>query len=221
MSSLKSNLRLTGAFAALAALALAVSCKGFFPPHQIQSITISPTTATVPLNGTFQMHAFGVDTTGEQLGDVTSKVIWSSTDPAVINVGQNNGLLTGNQLSTSSVTITAAYQALTPQTATATVCVEGATSLTLNPGATTIAYNSPFPNGGFIAKVQSSGQTLDVTAGVTWTSSDTSVLTVTAGVDPATVTMQAVTQNTPVTVTATYTCNTSSLQVSEIITVTP
>ena len=222
MSSTKSKLRTIGAFAALATLALAASCRGFFPPDQIQSITISPTNATVPLGGTTQMHAFGVDTTGNQLGDVTSKVTWSSSDGAVINVGQNTGLLTGNALSTSSVTITASYQALTPQTATATVCVEGATGLTLDPGATTTIGGTTFgSSGGFVATVQASGQTLDVTAGVTWSSSNTSVLTITGGEDPAAVTTQVVTTDTPVTVTATYTCNTSSLTQSEIITVTP
>ena len=111
MSSSKSILRLVSAFAALAALALAVSCKGFFPPDQIQSITITPTTATVPLNGTFQLSAYGVDTTGNQLGNVTTQVSWSSSDPSTISVGATTGLLTGVSLGTSTtpVTISAAW----------------------------------------------------------------------------------------------------------------
>jgi hypothetical protein len=227
MSSTKSKLRVVSAFAALAALALAVSCKGFFPPDQIESITISPTTATVPLNGTFQLGAYGVDTVGNQLGNVTTQVTWSSSDPSTITVGANSGLLTGVSLGVSStpVTITAAYQALTPQSATATVCVAGATDLVISPPATSTVggdtFNGTDGNGGFTATVQSSGQTLDITAAATWTSSNTSVLTITGGEDPAAVLTEVVTQNTPVTVTATYTCNTTALTVSEIITVTP
>jgi hypothetical protein len=225
MSSAKSKLRVVSAVAALAALALAVSCQGFFPKAQIESITISPTTATVPLNGTFQMEAFGVDTTGDQLGSVTTQVVWSSSDPSTIQVGENSGLLTGVALGTSSVTITASYQALTPQTATASVCVEGATDFTISPPAGQTVGGTTFDgtdgNGGFTSSVQSGGQTLDVTAATTWTSSNTSALTITGGEDPAFVTTEIVTTATPVTVTATYTCNTTSLTVQEIITVEP
>ena len=225
MSSTKSKLRVVSAFAALAALALAVSCQGFFPKAQIESITIEPTTATVPLNGQFQMEAFGVDTNGNQLGSVTTQVVWSSSDPSTIQVGTNSGLLTGVALGTSSVTIKASFEALTPQTATASVCVQGATDFTIAPPAgQTIggeAFNGNDGNGGFNASVQSSGQTLDVTAATTWTSSNTSALTITGGESPALVTTEQVTTATPVTVTATYTCNTTSLTATEIITVEP
>lgn len=227
MSPSKSILRVVSAFATLAALALAVSCKGFFPPDQIQSITITPTTATVPLNGTFQLSAYGVDTVGNQLGNVTSQVSWSSSDPSTISVGATSGVLTGVSLGTSTtpVTITAAYQALTPQTATATVCVQGATDLVIDPSATSTIGGDTFTgnggDGGFNAYVQSSGQQLDITAAVNWTSSNTAALTITGGEDPAFVTTYAVTTNTPVTVTATYTCNTTVLTLSEVITVEP
>jgi hypothetical protein len=227
MSSAKSTLRLIGACAALAALALAVSCQGFFPPAQIESITIQPTTATVPLNGTFQMSAFGVDTNGNQLGNVTTKVTWSSSDPSTITVGETTGLLTGVALGTdtTAVTITGAYEALTPQTASATVCVQGGTDFAISPPAgSTIggeAFSGTAGNGGFTSSVQSGGQTLDVTTATTWTSSNTDALTITGGEDPAAVLTETVDTNTPVTVTATYTCDTTSFTLSEIITVQP
>ena len=44
MSSTKNKLRLGGAFAALTALALAVSCTGFFQNPTVSSITIDPLT---------------------------------------------------------------------------------------------------------------------------------------------------------------------------------
>lgn len=221
MSSAKSRLRVVSA---IAALALAVSCQGFFPPHQIESITISPTTATVPVNGTFQMEAFGVDTTGNQLGSVTNKVTWMSSDKSQITVGQNTGLLTGVAFNpgATAVTITASYQALTPQTATANVCVEGATDLVIVPATENFSTAQTFP--GFTASVQVSGQTLDVTTAVTWISSNTTELTITGGTNPATTTVATIlagSPSIPVTVTATYVCATSSLSSSVVITFTP
>jgi hypothetical protein len=226
--STKNSFRAFSAFAALAGLAFAVSCQGFFAKNPIESITMSPTTASVPLNGTFQMEAYGVDTTGNQLGSVTSQVTWSSSDPSTVSVGENTGLLTGVALGTSgtAVTITASYEALTPQTASATVCVEGATDLVISPGTGTSTvggntFDGTNGNGGFTASVQSGGQTLDVTTATTWTSSNTTALTITGGEDPALVTTYTVTTSTPVTVTATYSCNTTSLTQSAVITVTP
>jgi hypothetical protein len=73
MSSTKSRFRVIGAFAALAVLALAVSCRGFFVKPTIASFVISPTNPTVLLGGTTQMHAFGTDSQGNPTGDITNK----------------------------------------------------------------------------------------------------------------------------------------------------
>lgn len=228
MSSSKLTLRSIGALAALGVLALAVSCQGFFPPAQIESITISPTTATVPLGQTFQMQAFGVDTTGNQLGSVTTKVTWSSSDLSQISIGENTGLMTGVALSSGSspVTITAAYQALSPQTATASVCVQGGTDFAIDPNqpGSTVG-GDVFTLGadggdGFTSSVQSGGTTYDVTSSTTWTSSNTAALTITGGEDPAAVETFQVTQSTPVTVTGNYVCGTGSFTQSVVITVT-
>ncbi len=222
MSSKKNTIRLIGAVAALAGLALAVSCQGFFPPAQIESIAIQPTTATVPVGGTFQMQAFGVDTTGNQLGSVTNKVTWSSSDTSQITVGQNTGVLTGVALvsGASPVTITAGYQALTPQTATASVCVEGGTNPVISPASESFVVTQTFP--GFTLQVDANNQTLNVTSAATWTSSDPTDLSITGGTSPTTVTINtAIVQNTPVTVTATYTCLSSSVTQSVVITLEP
>jgi|SRR5271165_2201038 len=217
MSSAKRKLRLAGAFAALASLAVAVSCKGFFTNPTVASFVISPTNPTVPLGGTTQMHAFGTDSNGNPLGDITTKITWSSTESGIVGVGTNTGLLSGVQLSTSTVTIDANFQALSQQTATASVCVDTVVSGTfqLAPPAGDIGSNDIFPNGGGMtasveATVAGVTQTLDVTAGVQWSSSSTD-LTISNGVDPATVSLTPVLTNTPVTVTATYTCNTTTI----------
>ncbi len=217
MSSVKHKLRLVGAFAALASLALAVSCRGFFTNPTVASFVVSPTNPTVPLGGTTQLHAYGTDSNGNPIGDITTKITWSSEEQGVVSVGTNTGLLAGEALSTSTVTIDANYQALSQQSATASVCVDTVISgsFKLAPPAGDIGSNEIFPNNGGMtasvdATVDGQTQTLDVTAGVQWSSTSTD-LTITNGVDPATVTLTPVLTNTPVTVTATYTCNTTTI----------
>jgi hypothetical protein len=227
MSSTKQKLRLAGAFAALAALALAVSCTGFFPNPTITSFTISPTSPTVPLGGTTQMHAFGTDSNNNPTGDITSKITWSSKNNGVVSVS-SAGLLSGAALSTSTVEIDANYQALSQQSANASVCVDTVISGTflLVPSDTSVSSTGIFPNGGGMtasvqATVNGATETLDVTAGVVWSANPSADMTITNGVDPATVLMTVVTTDTPVTVTATYTCNTTTITQSTTITLTP
>ncbi len=211
MSYAKNRIRVIGAFAALAALALAASCQGFFPHEQLTSITIVPTTATVPLGGTTQLHAFGVNQDNSQAGEVTNQVTWTSNSGAITVA---NGLLTGASYSTSPATITATYQALAAQTATASICVEGSTNFQITPSNATASSTGTFPSpGGYVATVSAdvnkTVQTVDITTAVSWTTSDPSVVTITNGSDPATVSFPGgqVTSDTSVTVTASYTCN--------------
>lgn len=227
MSSTKQKLRLVGAFAALATLALAVSCKGFFTNPTVSSFTISPTSPSVPLGSTLQMHAFGTDSNNNPIGDITTKITWSSKQSGIVNVGTNTGLLSGVAFSTATVEIDANYQALSQQSAQASVCVDTVVggTFTLAPASTNIVSTGLFPNnGGMSANVQATvngtTETLDVTSGVQWTSSSTD-LTIVSGVDPATVTMSQVQTDTPVTVTATYTCNTTTVTQSVNYTLTP
>src|SRR5579863_3922628 len=170
MSSTKHRIRLTGAFFALAALALAVSCQGFFPHNQLASIVVVPTTATVPLGGTTQLHAYGVNQDNTQAGDVTNQVTWQSNSGAIT---VTNGLLTGAKYSPTPASITASYQALPAQTATATICVEGATNFQIVPANAQVSSTGSFPNGGGYtasvdAQVDGVNQTVDITAAVQW-----------------------------------------------------
>ena len=59
MPSMKSKLRITAAFAALATLALAVSCRGFFVKPTLTGLSIGPAGLTLNVNQTFQMVATG------------------------------------------------------------------------------------------------------------------------------------------------------------------
>lgn len=119
MSSSKHKLRLASAFAALAALALAVSCTGFFQNPTLTSISISPSAPMVELGQTTTLQAFGSYDDGSR-NQITSGLSWSSSDPTIASIGTTSGVLSGVQ--TGSVTITADAQGLS-STATATVFI--------------------------------------------------------------------------------------------------
>jgi hypothetical protein len=202
MPSAKHKLRLAGAIAALAALALAVSCTGFFVPEQLASITISPTAPTVPLGGTSQIDAFGTNTDGSSAGNITSKVTWSSSGDGIAVNG--SGVLSGSALSSTAATITAEDQGITA-TASATVCVENGTNFTIAflPSNTVDSDVAVTMTVG--ADVSGFSGPQDVTAGVQWSSNNTGV-SITAG-DPASVDLTGVQASGTVIVFGTYTCN--------------
>jgi hypothetical protein len=137
MVSTKHKLRLGGAFAALATLALAVSCTGFFQNPTVSSITIDPPNPTVafgPNAATQQMTAaatFSDGSTGPLSAGTSctgSTVCWSSSDPTVASIS-TGGLLTG--LSAGTTTITAASGAITATTSA--TAAEVVTSMTITP----------------------------------------------------------------------------------------
>ena len=204
MSSVKPKLRLVSAIATLATLGLGISCTGFFPPEQLSSITITPSSPNVPLGGTTQLTATGTNTDSSPAGTITGKVSWSSSSGAV---GVNSsGLLSGNDLSSTPATITAQYQGVSA-TASATVCVENGTNftITLNPSTVTVSQTSQATATADVSGI--SGGPVDISSGVTWSTSNSGV-TVTAG-DPATIDTSSltITSQTAVTIFAVYTCN--------------
>lgn len=201
MSSTKSKLRLMGAFAALATLALAVSCRGFFPPEQLASMSITPSSANVPLGGTLPLAVYGTNTDQTPAGNITGKVSWSSSSGAV-GVSPS-GILSGNDLSSTPATITAEYQGVTA-TSTATVCVENGTNFTLTFSPSTATIGQP-ETVTATADVSGISGAVDISAGVTWSSSNSMVL-ITAG-DPASIDTSQLTSATTVTIFATYSCN--------------
>ncbi len=190
-----------GAFAALATLALAVSCRGFFPPEQLASMSITPSSANVPLGGTLPLAVYGTNTDQTPAGNITGKVSWSSSSGAV-GVSPS-GILSGNDLSSTPATITAEYQGVTA-TSTATVCVENGTNFTLTFSPSTATIGQP-ETVTATADVSGISGAVDISAGVTWSSSNSMVL-ITAG-DPASIDTSQLTSATTVTIFATYSCN--------------
>lgn len=217
------KLALTLAFTVLMVVAFGAGCRGFFTNPTIASFVISPTDPTVPLGGTVQMSAFGTDSTGEPTGNITSRITWSSDPSGVISISAG-GLMSGKTLSSSPVTITGSYQALPAQTTSATICVEGASNLTISPADYIDSTQNPSQSYSATADYTPMGgkpENLDITASVQWTSSTTAV-TISSGTDPvtATITPPAAGQpNATGTITATYTCNGTTLTGTTSITV--
>ena len=129
MSSMKHKLRLAGALAVLATMALAVGCRGFFQNPTLTSIAISPTAPQVQLGTTTQLQVFGTYNDGSR-NQVKTGIAWSSSAPTIASIGQTSGVLTGVQ--TGTATITADAQGLS-STATATVFLSGITQIVVTP----------------------------------------------------------------------------------------
>lgn len=114
------KLVLTLAFTILIALAFGVSCRDFFQPNTLETVTLQPPTLNIGVGATQQFTAYGTyqDNTRSQ---ISSGLVWTSSDPtdAPITAG---GLLTAVNVTTSAVTITGSAQGLS---GTATVSVVG------------------------------------------------------------------------------------------------
>lgn len=177
MSSTKQKLRLSYAFAALATLALAVSCRGFFVNPTLTSVAISPTAPQVEQGQTLQLQAFGTYDDGSR-NQINTGVSWSSDTPAVASVNTNTGLMTG--VATGTAIITASAQALS-STATATVFIV-INSITINPTSASVAAGGSQQ---FTVSASSNGATLDLTSSATLTpeQNGTAVSTITCSYD--------------------------------------
>ncbi len=161
MSFPKPKLRLMGAIAILAAMALAVSCKGFFVNPTLTSIAVSPTAPQVEQGKTLQLQVFGTYDDGTR-SQVKSGVSWSSGTPAVATIDANTGILTG--VSTGTSTITASAQALS-STATATV-FNVINSIAINPTSASVTSGQ---SQSFTVSAVSNGTTLNLTSAATLT----------------------------------------------------
>lgn len=215
MLSTKSKLRLIGAFAALATLALAVSCTGFFVKPTLTSIAISPTTPQVQLNQTTQLQAFGTYDDGSR-NQIKSGVSWSSSDPTVASVDPSSGLMTG--LQTGTATITADAQGLS-STATATVFIV-ITAISISPQNPSISSTGSQP---FIITGTVSGSPINISSGSTVVvqQNGTTVTTISCSYDSVNLD-QLCTTSSPIpgvyNVVATYTGSTLQAKTNLIIT---
>ncbi|MCH7373026.1 Ig-like domain-containing protein, partial [Aeromonas sp. MR16] len=136
------------------------------------TITTPPLTLAAGLTG--QLAATGSYSDGSSV-NITSAVSWTSSNPAVATVGLHTGLVTAVAPGTATITGT-----LDGQTATLSVTV---TSAVLNSGGLTIATPPLTLAAGLTGQLAangsySDGSSIDVTASVTWVSSNPAVATV-------------------------------------------
>jgi hypothetical protein len=182
MSSPKHTLRLAGAIAALATLALAVSCTGFFVNPTLTSLAIGPDNVSLAPLGTQQMVATGTFSDGSTQ-TVTGQSTWSSSDESVATFNPSIiGQLVAAPLSSipnppGTTTISASDGTVTSSTITVTVCpIVETLVVTVNSGAsaTITAGNTAT----FDAMATFNGVTgsQDVTSSVSWNISNTTIL---------------------------------------------
>jgi trimeric autotransporter adhesin len=166
---MKSNLRIIGALAVLATLALAASCRGFFQNPVITSVTIDPSAPTVSVGQNTQLTALGQDNQGDAPTTLSggtnctgSTVCWSSATPSVATI-TTGGLLKGISAGTSTIT---ASSGTASATATATVTLANVTSIMILPQGNISLTENTTATQCVTAKAQPGG--IDVTESVTW-----------------------------------------------------
>jgi hypothetical protein len=153
---------------------------------QVGSIQITPASQSLVAGQAAQFTATGIIGHGNHPAtneDVTSQVTWTSNAPAIATIN-SSGVATG--VSAGSATITATMAG--GLSATASIAVTGATvssgsdvvSLSVIPGTQSVL--SPKQTSQFIATgTTAAGTTENLTGQVSWTSSSTTVATITSG----------------------------------------
>jgi hypothetical protein len=199
MLSGKKKFQIVAAFASLLLFAAGVACNGFFVDPVLTSVTVGPT-ATINQGGTVQESAVGSFNDGSTKS--LSNVQWSSGSENVASVS-SSGLVTGVSPGTSTIT---GASGTVSGTSTITVALQNVTGITVSPSTANIKANggsAPFTAKATIA----GGAPIDVSETATWSASDVNNgndVTLTQGVTPETVTVNAATVGEIITLTASY-----------------
>lgn len=143
----------------------------------LQSITLTPSTSTIPRKTRAYFTAMGNFSDGSS-SDLTTAVSWSSSNAAIATISNqnfSNGVATG--VSPGTVTITA-YESASGLGATATLTVSSAVlvAIVVTPATPRVIAGtalSMIATGTF-----SDSSTKDITREVTWTSGNTAIATV-------------------------------------------
>ncbi|HYM76489.1 MAG TPA: hypothetical protein VE377_10975 [Candidatus Dormibacteraeota bacterium] len=211
MFSTKSKLRLIAAFAALATLALAVSCRGFFVNPTITSLAIGPTNLSLAPSTSFTMTATATYSDGST-GNVSGKAVWFSSSKNVADFN-SPAVLTAAALADlptlpATTDVSASDGSVSSSTQTVTVCpVVQTLQITVN--GSNSSYDGPATAVTFVATATFNGVTgpQPVTSFVTWNIGNTLILP-SIGTDGS-ATLTTGTPNTPFKVSATL-CNVNS-----------
>jgi len=181
MPSKMQTVRLTGAFAVLAMMALGASCRGFFVKPTLSSITVGPATPSIQTgntNNTVQMFATGTYNDGSTGHPSVSWSI-SPTSTATIN---KSGLVTSVATGTATVTATSNDNPSITGTQSVSVTVGCINSITVTSSNGTTISNGGTTSVTLVAKANTCNGIVDITSVAQWTSSNTQIATVSAGV---------------------------------------
>ena len=140
----------------------------------LKSITISPAASSIPVHTTQQFTATGVYNDGSS-SDLTNVVAWSSSATSIATVSAK-GLVSSQ--ATGTANISASLAGVTQSTAL-TVTAPTIASIAVTPVGLTLGIGI---NQQFVATATyTDGTSADLSGGVTWSSSSTSVATVDGG----------------------------------------
>lgn len=163
--------------------AFLAGCSGFFIKPSISSIFIQPSSATVAVGQSVQLSAFATYSDGTQNQISGNSVGWSSSATTIASVTSPGGSVMG--VGIGSATITASDQGVSG-TATVNVTVSNINSLVITTTQGSTANQTTATIAGAPATLQfyayaNGNANNDVTQAVTWSSSNTSVATISTG----------------------------------------
>ena len=180
-------------FAGCALLLSEVGCSGFFPKDtDITALTISPSNQTMAPGGTQQYTAtatYGNNTSG----DATNQVTWSSIVTGIASISSTGLATAGSQLGTTTISARNESGSAISKTGL-TVSNSTVNSLTVSPSSVSI-FSGQTQQLSATANY-SNNASVNVTSQASWSSSDTSVATISGtgivtGVAPGTATVTA------------------------------
>jgi uncharacterized protein YjdB len=175
MPSTKRKVQLFLAVTTLVLLAAAVGCRGFFVNPTLTTLTVGPSTPSIQQGSTLQMTATGTYDDGSTK-TLTSGVYWQTSDDTTVSIS-NGGLIKGVNIGNATIT---AQSGTVSGSTTVTVSLANLVSITVtptNPSRLT-GQTVTFTAMGTV----SGGSQYDITDSVTWTSSNTSVATMSSNV---------------------------------------
>lgn len=142
------------------------------PQATLESIAVAPTPASIEVGRTVQFTATA-DYADESTRDVTTEVIWASSNQEVATVNAT-GMATGIAVGTTAITAT--LGAITSDTADLSVVASTLVSINVTPANATIEQGDTLQ---FKATGTYSNQsTADITSTVTWSSANPGVATI-------------------------------------------
>ena len=176
------KLALSLAFTALVALATGVSCKGFFVQPTLSTIAVSPSSQTIETGSSDNTQQFTATGTYSDGSTGNPAVTWSSSEPGFATISAS-GLATSVSIGQTTITATSVQNGTISGTASLTVSVGCIESIALTPSSASITLDQATQS--FDAMATTCSGPVDVTSIATWTSSNTSVATISDGLATA------------------------------------